>query len=774
MKETNKKEFSLRSFLLRTLTDPVLWYTVLIMISLMFHYRNRDKTDFQGHLSAVGWGVCSFLISWVMFRIFDYMQKHHILGFFIYTALVIVFGAGVRNALDIGQEDYPILWGLWFLTPQDSLEYNFWYTLGFYLLFMLFMGSVIYYFTRVRYRIFMNFLIFIIPFAIYGKEYEKMPTLYIILLAVGYILLMVYYRQLSDTKDTLFVERRKSWKPIAVYAVIFAIAAAITPKPKVEADRTILETLISADQFTDKLNAMIDVFRDTTTGEQFGTNRRQFEVYEVKAEDELHIKTATYSTYSFDDNSWRVEDIDDVYGEKAEPTPLNIGSRMGVADAFLLAARLDSDYAEEYGLTEYAESGLNEPELKEAVFYTVSGVVGVSTGSNMAPVPQFAVEMTDCTKKGEVTRLRGGTVYSVDSYFSSNERFTFTYSRDTFFASPLNRQFVDKLAQYDYDELLRETRIILLANIFDTEEYGYSYDDAYRALNYLDIDRRNYDAYLEYDLDYGSRSRIKELADRITEGCETEYDKAKCIEAYFYNNDYIYDLEYRRKKGDNAETFLFDTKTGVCYDYATAMVLLARAAGIPARYCEGYNMTERNTNKNSIITGADYVIRENDAHGFPELYIKGYGWTDFEPTISDGVVAKKEKQTATDTLSSAGIIILAGAMLVFLFALVYPWLSHRLFILICRKRSPNDAVKSVIHRICKVYDIESFNTSQETAVLVHEISGADITDTAELFDTAVYGDNALDERQKEKALDDYIKAYEAFRESKKRRRITSR
>ena len=67
---------------------------------------------------------------------------------------------------------------------------------AFYLLFVLFMGSVIYYFTRVRYRIFMNFLIFIIPFSIYGKEYEKMPTLFIILLAVGYILLMVYYRQL--------------------------------------------------------------------------------------------------------------------------------------------------------------------------------------------------------------------------------------------------------------------------------------------------------------------------------------------------------------------------------------------------------------------------------------------------------------------------------------------------------------------------------------------------------------------------------------------------
>ena len=770
MSKTNNSNFDLKAFLLRTFTDPVLWYTVLVMTALMYHYRNRDtvKTDDLGYVYAVGWGLCTILICWIMFRIFDFMKKHNFMGFFAYAALVVVFGAGVRSAINTGREDYPILWGLWFLTPQDSLEYNFWYVTAFYLLFVLFMGSVIYYFTRVRYRIFMNFLIFIIPFSIYGKEYEKMPTLFIILLAVGYILLMVYYRQLADTENSLFVDRRTSWKPVAVYAVIFAVAAAVFPKPAIVADRSVLETLIDADQFTDRLNAMLDVFRDTTSGSQYRSNEDETLVYEVSADEPLRIKTATYSTYNYNTDSWGVENVDDVYGMKAESAPLNIGAPMGIAGGILEAATLDSSFAEKYGLTDFVEDGLDEPELKTARFYSLSGIVGMNEGTNMAPVPQFAVAMTECTRRGEATRLCGGTVYAIDSRFSTNEVFTFEYSEDTFFTSARNREFVDRLTQFDYKELLNDALNVLDVN------YKLSFPNDYlQKRQYLDIDNEYYNDYLKYQLDYGGRSDIKALADEITAGCSSEYEKALAIEAYFYNNNYIYDLKYRKKKGENAADFLFDTKTGVCYEYATAMVLLARAAGIPARYCEGYNMTEHSGGR--FVRNTDYTIRARDLHGFPELYIKGYGWTSFEPTVTDMVDTKsKRDSTATDMLSRAGMVILAGAMLVLLFSFVYPRLSHRWFIFRGRKRRPNDFVRAVMHRICKVYGLENVNTSKEVAALVHGMSGADINDTAEFFDKAVYGDIVLSDQEKEKAMDDYIKAYDLFRESKKRRRIKSR
>ena len=765
MKETNKKPFSLKSFLLRTLTDPVLWYTVLIMISLMYHFRNRDKDDKEGYILALGCGAVTLVVGWLLFRIFDFIQKRHLIGFFAYMATVGAFGLAVRQTLVWGQENYPITWMLWFLTTQDSVEYNFWYSITFFLLFLIFMASVIYYFTRVRYRIFMNFLIFIIPFVIYGKEYEKMPTLLIILLAVGYILLMVYYRQLRDSEDTEFVERRKSWKPIAVYAVIFAAVAALFPKPYIEADRTTLETLINADVLTDKLVNMLNVFRSTTGGQRFRSNLRNITIYEVMSEDDFHLKMATFSTYDYADDTWSSGDLDLYYVKKTEELPLEIAAPMGLADAFLNAARWDEGYAEKYGLTKYVEDGLEAPEVRTATFYTVIGSGGLSYNNDTAPVPQNAVSLTRCSKREELATLTGGTVVGVNSEFSNSDSFEFQYVPDTFFLNETNKEFVEQLEKYDYTELLEDTENVLFRNKFSSAE-----NEA--ICNYVETDHRYYDDYLVDLLDYGNNQRIKQLADELTKDAESDYDKACILESYFYENGYNYDLGYVKSKGENAEDFIFETKTGVCYEYATSMVLLARAAGIPARYCEGYNMTQRehgywNPNTNHIVT-------TKDAHGFPQLYIRGYGWMDFEPTVTDSVTETKSNVSATNMLTRAGLIILAGALLVLLAVLLYGPLSHKFFVKRAAKMAPADVVKSIMHRICRLYDIEDVNTSAEAAALVRERTGTIISETSVLFDRAAYGGEALSESEKYRALSEYIAAYTALRESKKRRGITNR
>jgi len=776
MKEIKKTNLSPGPFLLRTLCDPVLWYTVLIMTALMFHYRDRVAEDAQGYIFSAAYGAATFVMGWLVFRIFDYMQKRHLIGFVIYAMLMAVFGFGVRSSIDKGHEDYPISWLLWFLTPQDSVYYNKWYTIGFFLLFFLFMASVIYYFTHVRYRIFMNFLIFIIPFAIYGKEYEKMPTLFIIFLAVGYILLMVYYRQLKDSEDTVFVDRKRSWKTIASYAVAFASIAAIFPKPEIEANRTYLETLINAQQLTDRLDAMLNAFRDTSSGQQFRSSQN-WSVFNAVADEPLRIKTETFSKYSFENDSWSLDKVDDYYFDKTvvESAPMDLGSRMGLADGFLEAAKLDSDFAEKYGLTEYVSSGLDVPKLKHVKFYSMGGIVGISSGAETAPVPQFAVKMTDCTRKGLMVRYHGGVIGAARrsgentrwDEFSTTERFGFDYSEDTFFMSGKNLEFIDQLNKYDYETIFEDAYEVLKEHSYDSER-SEDFDSIY---DYFSSQYNLYDDFCESLLDYGDNTRIKELADEITKYCKTDYEKAQELEMYFYNHNYKYDLGYRKKKGDNAETFIFDSKTGVCFEYATSMVLLARAAGIPARYCEGYFMTQKGDEL--TFQDANYAVTTQDAHAFPELYIKGYGWASFEPTISDAV-AETQKNSATEMLSRAGVIILLGGLLVLLFLFAYPWLSHKIFVLRSRKRSPSELVRAIMHRICRIYDIEDVNTSQEVCGLVHETSGADITETALLFDKSVYGDKAVDEYEKERALAEYIRAYEAYRDSRKRKGITNR
>ena len=78
---------------------------------------------------------------------------------------------------------------------------------------------------------------------------------------------------------------------------------------------------------------------------------------------------------------------------------------------------------------------------------------------------------------------------------------------------------------------------------------------------------------------------------------------------------------------DLVDFFLFDERgrVGYCEYYASAMVVMARALGIPARVAVGYAPGERTE------TGT-FLIRERNAHAWAELYFPGYGWQIFEAT----------------------------------------------------------------------------------------------------------------------------------------------
>lgn len=767
MKEREKKHLSAKAFLLRTLADPVLIYAAVTMTAIMYHYRSA---------LAIPYGIGTYVVGWLVFRIFDFINKHKLLGFAAYIALFIMFIFGVRASIEIGQSGYPISWGVWFLSPQDTVEYNSGYTFAIYLLFLIFMLSVIYYFTRVRYRIFMNFLIFIIPFAIYGKEFEKMPTIYIILLCVGYVMMMIYFRELRGDENTEIVVKDEVWKPVAVYAVVFAVAAAVVPKPAIEADRTVLETLISAEQFTDRLVSMLNIFRDSTSSEQFTGNMSNEPIYYAAASEPLRLKTSSFSSYDFTSDSWSIMKTDDddpinsldtTFRQRFDDVPMQITNAQDLPKAILLAAQVDSEFAEKYGLSDFSETDLAFPQEKTVSIFTASSNTSQFT-AQFAPVPQYAQQMTDTSYNGQIALIYSGLIYAVDERFDYNERFDFTYSSERALSSPINKQFFDTLDTEDYAEMLREARSALFAGKYDIES-GDWVDDTEEWEHYWNAlrDETNlYTYYEKYLLDYSDNQRILELAQKLTEGVDSDYEKAKILEQYFYNNDYIYDTGYLKKSTDNAETFLFETKTGVCYEYATSMVLLARAAGIPARYCEGYNMTQELESNERYKY---YVATSQSAHGFPELYIRGYGWASFEPTLTDAP-AQAQTSSTTDSLARAGAVIFAAALLVLILALFSPVISHKFFLIRMRRKNPDETSAAVMHRICRLCGIGSASTSNEAVQKVLQSAGVDISELAEMFDKSAYGGISLNEEEKAALLADYIKVYDALKEKKKTRR----
>ncbi|MGA8142623.1 MAG: transglutaminaseTgpA domain-containing protein [Candidatus Acidiferrales bacterium] len=120
--------------------------------------------------------------------------------------------------------------------------------------------------------------------------------------------------------------------------------------------------------------------------------------------------------------------------------------------------------------------------------------------------------------------------------------------------------------------------------------------------------------------------RIAKLAAQITAGAQNPYDKAARIEAYL-RTKYGYSLDLKDPHGkDPLSYFLFDRKAGHCEYFASAMTILARTQGIPARYVTGFLPGEYND------VGGDYIIRASDAHAWVEVYFPDYGWITFDPT----------------------------------------------------------------------------------------------------------------------------------------------
>ena len=121
--------------------------------------------------------------------------------------------------------------------------------------------------------------------------------------------------------------------------------------------------------------------------------------------------------------------------------------------------------------------------------------------------------------------------------------------------------------------------------------------------------------------------RVLALARKLTATAPTPYDQAKAIESYL-RKTYPYTLDVPAPPDDRdvVDYFLFDLKKGYCDYYASAMTVLARAAGLPARIVMGYTGGTFNPST------AKYEITQADAHAWVEVYFANIGWVEFEPT----------------------------------------------------------------------------------------------------------------------------------------------
>ncbi len=183
------------------------------------------------------------------------------------------------------------------------------------------------------------------------------------------------------------------------------------------------------------------------------------------------------------------------------------------------------------------------------------------------------------------------------------------------------------------------------------DEYNYDPDMFYSAI-VSDESTNNYDILKEYN-EYVNerytevprllRNDLEKYLDDIgfdlmlpediyVEGGQLEYSqqletylKAKILCDYLSDN-YTYSLGGENTGDDVILQFLRETKRGHCSLYASAMTLLLRTEGIPARYCTGFSIYP------DSINGDSTVLKEKNLHAWVEVYIEDIGWLTFDPT----------------------------------------------------------------------------------------------------------------------------------------------
>jgi transglutaminase-like putative cysteine protease len=120
--------------------------------------------------------------------------------------------------------------------------------------------------------------------------------------------------------------------------------------------------------------------------------------------------------------------------------------------------------------------------------------------------------------------------------------------------------------------------------------------------------------------------RARELATSLRERAGSDVALIQAVLEYLRTGGFVYSLEPERLGPDAIDDFLFRTRVGFCGHYASAFVVLMRAAGVPARVVTGYLGGEW------IPYGGYLLVRQSDAHAWAEVWLSGRGWTRVDPT----------------------------------------------------------------------------------------------------------------------------------------------
>jgi transglutaminase-like putative cysteine protease len=125
-----------------------------------------------------------------------------------------------------------------------------------------------------------------------------------------------------------------------------------------------------------------------------------------------------------------------------------------------------------------------------------------------------------------------------------------------------------------------------------------------------------------------ARQLVSDFQDQVSDNGSYAAQMTALVLNYFRNEPFYYTRNPPAMLDHPVDQFLFEARRGFCEHYASAFVVLMRAAGIPARVVTGYLGGEFNS------IGKYFIVRQSDAHAWAEVWMDGQGWVRVDPTAA--------------------------------------------------------------------------------------------------------------------------------------------
>ncbi|HOM03652.1 MAG TPA: transglutaminase-like domain-containing protein [Acetivibrio sp.] len=620
-------------------------------------------------------------------------------------------------------------------------------------------ASTIYYFTIIRYRVAVVFIIGLIPFLIHTARTAKGITIHFIIYILLFFLLYFERTRKKRAETVRYNVPINEWYYVtmSVFLALVFLVSLIAPKPNVIPRLAYVNAVIeqvaqplggaAAQQnlFQGINNNLYNPFSIKTQSQLDSLTAPQSDrvLFEVAAQEPVYLRIQSWDKY--EDNVWKIGN-EKLKEYKPVRSFYNDGIKYNVFVDLVKKAKKEGIILS--ALPETSEIWNYDSNLPEKRKATILNVNSYST--KFIPVPIGAIDVYSEGKNSEKIYMNklGSCSSGAQSSWKSYD------------VEYITQRIATNSFEHNLIKILDRTRAesLLDMNAYkknDGEPLDISYDNLnvlYAATEDLKSVYENYT-----QLPQNISDRVFKLAQKITEGKESTYDKALAIEQYFHNSDYVYDLDPPRipSGAEAIDYFLFDSKKGFCIHYASAMVVLARACGLPARYSEGYVADEFDSS-----TGR-FVVRDKDAHAFPEVYIPGYGWMVFEPTVSvmeqdalsiffDKVksILVSFEETVVNIIEIIPVWVRILSIPFFLFTLMFwIWILRRVYIHFWKKKmlklDANKAVDRILSKIIKLLGVVNLDRDLHETPLqygqrIYMESGIDVLDFIEIFNKSKY------------------------------------